>query len=227
VKKLIVILVILTITLAGCVEFEGKPKESGQAEIQQSSENQTEAKESNEGQPEPQQVSEDPIDSDPASKDKDTIDDGTASQAVSSDEEAKTPLETKHFDALWSCQLSIDQSQLVVNGKQYKSGIVYTGKDGFSTMGGFVIPEGRFQKFGGIVCLEDNDKTTEEVTVKIKEKDEQGVVIKEIKVKNGEAIPFEIDISQLESLYVQNLIYDRVPKNTQPDKMLIADPYFK
>lgn len=148
-------------------------------------------------------------------------------QTIYLGEKGKTPLEGKHFEHLWSCQLSFDKSQLLVNQKQYQSGILYTGKDGFSEMGGFVLPNGKFQKFGGIVCLEDNDNTTEEVTIKIREKDYQGRILKEIKVKKGESIPFEIDIPQIQTLYIQNLIYERVPKNTQPDKMVIADPYFK
>lgn len=155
------------------------------------------------------------------------VDYDPATQTIYLGEKGMTPLEGKHFEHLWSCQLSFDKSQLLVNKKQYQSGILYTGKDGFSEMGGFVLPKGQFQKFGGIVCLEDNDNTTEEVTLKIREKDYQGRVLKEIKVKKGESIPFEIEIPQIQTLYIQNLIYERVPKNTQPDKLVIAEPYFK
>ncbi|MGI6685557.1 MAG: stalk domain-containing protein [Bacillota bacterium] len=155
------------------------------------------------------------------------VDYDAPSQTVYLGEKGKTPLESKHFSHLWSCQLSFDKSQLVVNGKQYQSGILYTGKDGFNEMGGFVLPKGQFQKFGGVACLEDNDNTTDEVTIKIREKDQSGKVLKELKVKKGESIAFEIDIPKIQELYVQNLIYERVPKNTQPDIMVIADPYFK
>lgn len=155
------------------------------------------------------------------------VDYDAALQTVYLGEKGKTPLESKHFNHLWYCQLSFDKSQLLVNGKQYQSGILYTGKDGFSEMGGFILPKGQFQKFGGIACLEDNDNTTDEVTIKIKEKDQSGKVLKELKVKKGESIAFEIDIPEIQELYIQNLIYDRVPKNTQPDIMVIADPYFK
>lgn len=158
------------------------------------------------------------------------VDYDAASQTVYIGEKGRTPLESKHFDHLWSCQLSFDQSQLLVNGKQYQSGILYTGKDGYAEMGGFVLPQGQFQKFGGVACLQDNvntDDPTEEVTIKIREKDQSGRVLKELKVKNGESIAFEVDIPQIQQLYVQNLIYERVPKNTHPDIMVIADPYFK
>jgi|CZCB01.1.fsa_nt_gi hypothetical protein len=149
------------------------------------------------------------------------------SQTVYLGEKGKTPLSSEHFSHLWYCQLSFDQNQLFVNGKQYQAGILYTGKDGFSEMGGFVQPKGQFQKFGGVACLEDNDGSTDEVTIKIREKDQSGKVLKELNLKNGESIAFEIDIPQIEELYIQNLIYERVPKNTQPDVMVIADPYFK
>lgn len=155
------------------------------------------------------------------------VDYDAVTQTVFLGERGKTPLESRHFSHLWYCQLSYDKSQLFVNGKQYQSGILYTGKDGFSEMGGFVLPKGQFQKFGGVACLEDNDNTTDEVIIKIREKDQSGKVLKELKVKKGESIPFEIDIPKMQELYVQNLIYERVPKNTQPDIMVIADPYFK
>ncbi|MGI5921143.1 MAG: stalk domain-containing protein [Syntrophomonadaceae bacterium] len=155
------------------------------------------------------------------------VDYDPATQTVFLGEKGKTPLESRHFSHLWSCQLTYDKSQLFVNGKQYQSGILYTGKDGFYEMGGFVLPKGQFQKFGGVACLEDNDNTTDEVTIKIREKDQSGKVLKELKVKKGESIAFEIDIPKIQELYIQNLIYERVPKNTQPDIMVIADPYFK
>lgn len=155
------------------------------------------------------------------------VDYDSKTQTVYLGERDKTPLETKHFEGLWSCQLTFDEGQLMINDEQYKSGILYTGKDGFYEMGGFVRPMGQFQKFGGVACMEDNDNTTEEVILKIREKDQGGKVLKEIQVKKGESIAFEIDISGIETIYIQNLIYDRVPKNTQPDKMAIADPYFK
>jgi len=155
------------------------------------------------------------------------VDYDASSQTVYLGEKGKTPLSSEHFSHHWYCQLSFDQSQLFVNGKQYQSGILYTGKDGFSEMGGFVYPKGQFQKFGGVACLEDNDGTTDEVTIKIREKDQSGKVLKELNVKKGESIAFEIDIPEIQQLYIQNLIYERVPKNTQPDIMVIADPYFK
>ena len=155
------------------------------------------------------------------------VDYDAATQTVYLGEKGKIPLEGKHFDHLWSCQLSFDQSQLFVNGKQYQSGILYTGNDGYKEMGGFVLPKGQFQKFGGVACLQDDDNTTDEVTIKIREKDQSGKVLKELKVKKGQSIPFEIDIANIQELYIQNLIYERVPKNTQPDIMVIADPYFK
>jgi hypothetical protein len=155
------------------------------------------------------------------------VDYDASSQTVYLGEKGKTPLSSEHFSHLWYCQLSFDESQLFVNGKQYRSGILYTGKDGFSEMGGFVQPKGQFQKFGGVACLEDNDGTTDEVTIKIREKDQSGKVLKELNVKKGESIAFEIDIPEIQQLYIQNLIYERVPKNTQPDIMVIADPYFK
>ncbi|HOM43676.1 MAG TPA: hypothetical protein PK481_09095, partial [Bacillota bacterium] len=59
------------------------------------------------------------------------------------------------------------------------------------------------------------------------EKDYEGKVLKELVVHKGESIPFEIDIPNIKTLYIQNLVYDRVPKSTNPDQMLIAEPYFK
>ncbi|MGI6605839.1 MAG: hypothetical protein ACOX2X_02170 [Peptococcia bacterium] len=38
-----------------------------------------------------------------------------------------------------------------------------------------MLPQGQFQKFGGVACLQDNvntDDPTEEVTIKIREKDQ-------------------------------------------------------
>ena len=117
------------------------------------------------------------------------VDYDAPSQTVYLGEKGKTPLSSEHFSHLWYCQLSFDQSQLFVNGKQYQSGILYTGKDGFSEMGGFVQPKGQFQKFGGVACLEDNDGTTDEVTIKIREKDQSGKVLKELNVKRANPLP--------------------------------------
>jgi len=75
--------------------------------------------------------------------------------------------------------------------------------------------------------MEDLDNTTDEVTIKIRENDYQGKVLKELVIKKGESIPFEIDIPKIKTLYIQNLVSDRVPKSTNPDIMMIAEPYFK
>ncbi|MCQ1530523.1 hypothetical protein [Lutispora saccharofermentans] len=75
--------------------------------------------------------------------------------------------------------------------------------------------------------MEDVDGATDEVIIKIREDDCQGKVLKEITIKKGESIPFEIDIPQIKTLYIQNLVSDHVPKSTNPDKMMIAEPYFK
>jgi hypothetical protein len=158
------------------------------------------------------------------------------SVAVDYDSETKTvylgereriPLEGKDYMKNYTSQFSTDKDQLLVNGKQYEWGIVYTGTDGYYEYSGFIYPNGKYQKFGGVACFEDQDDSTDEVIIKIRENDYQGKVLKEITVKKGESIPFEIDIPKLKTLYVQNLIYDRVPKSTNPDIMMIAEPYFK
>lgn len=142
-------------------------------------------------------------------------------------ERDRIPLDGKDFMKNYTSQFSIDESQLVVNGKQYKCGIVYTGTAGYYEFSGFVYPNEKYQKFGGVACMEDEDGSTDEVIIKIRENDYQGKVLKEITVKKGESIPFEINIPKLKTLYIQNLVSDRVPKSTDPDKMMIADPYFK
>lgn len=142
-------------------------------------------------------------------------------------ERSVTPLISGDYEHLWSSMFTTDQALLTINDKKYTSGIVYTGKDGSYEYSGFVYPDGDYQKFGGIACMKDSDGTTQEVVIKIREKDYQGRVLKEITLKSGESIPFEIDIPHIETLYIQNLVTDRVPKNTHPDSMMIADPYFK
>jgi hypothetical protein len=127
----------------------------------------------------------------------------------------------------YPCQFTTDQSLLMVNDVQYKSGIVYTGTDGYYEYSGFVYPNGKYQKFGGVACMEDNDGSTEEVIIKIRENDYQGEVLKEITLESGESIPFEIDIPGVKTLYFQNLVSDRTPKSTNPDIMMIAEPYFQ
>jgi hypothetical protein len=142
-------------------------------------------------------------------------------------ERGKTPLTGKDFMKNYTCQFTTDQSLLMVNDVQYKSGIVYTGTDGYYEYSGFVYPNGKYQKFGGVACMEDNDGSTEEVIIKIRENDYQGEVLKEITLESGESIPFEIDIPGVKTLYFQNLVSDRTPKSTNPDIMMIAEPYFQ
>lgn len=142
-------------------------------------------------------------------------------------ERDRIPVEGKDYANNYTSQYSIDKSQLIVNGKEYNWGIVYTGTGDYYEFSGFINPNGKYQKFGGIVCMEDFDNSTDEVTIKIREKDYEGKVLKEITAKKGESIPFEIDIPEIKTLYIQNLIYDRVPKSTNPDIMMIAEPYFK
>lgn len=142
-------------------------------------------------------------------------------------EKDRIPVEGKDYVNNYTSQYSIDKNQLIVNGKEYKWGIVYTGTAGYYEFSGFVHPNGNYQKFGGVACMEDLDNTTDEVTIKIRENDYQGKVLKELVVKKGESIPFEIDIPKIKTIYIQNLVSDRVPKSTNPDIMMIAEPYFK
>jgi hypothetical protein len=143
-------------------------------------------------------------------------------------EKDRIPLVGEDFENLWTSQFSENKSSLLVNGKQYNWGIVFTGKEsGIYEFSGFVYPKAKYQKFGGIVCMDDTDGSTEEVVVRIRENDYEGRVLKEITVKKGESIPFEIDIANIKTLYIQNLVIDRTPKNTNPDILMIAEPYFK
>lgn len=141
-------------------------------------------------------------------------------------ERGKTPLKGADFEKHYTSQFTTDQNLLLVNDIQYRSGIVYTGTDGYYEFSGFVYPNGKYQKFGGVACMEDNDGSTEQVIIRIHENDYEGRVIKEITINSGESIPFEIDIPQIKTLYIRNLVYDRTPKSTNPDIMMIADPYF-
>lgn len=143
-------------------------------------------------------------------------------------ERDRIPLVGEDFEKLWTSQFSIEKSNLLVNNKQYGWGIVFTGKEGQGNYeySGFVYPKAKYQKFGGVACMEDAN-STEEIIIKIRENDYQGKVLKEMKVKKGESIPFEIDIANIKTLYIQNLVTDRTPKNTNPDIMMIAEPYFK
>lgn len=142
-------------------------------------------------------------------------------------ERDRIPVEGKDYENNYTSQYSTDLSQLAANGKEYKWGIVYTGKAGYYEFSGFVYPNGNYQKFGGVACMEDIDNSTNEVIIKIRENDYQGRVLKQLTVKKGESIPFEIDIPEIKTIYIQNLVSDRDPKSTNPDIMMIAEPYFK
>lgn len=142
-------------------------------------------------------------------------------------EKERIPLKGEDYEKMYTSQFSVDKAQLMVNGKQYEWGIVYTGTAGSYEYSGFIYPRGRYQKFCGVACMEDTDNSTDEVIIKIRENDYQGKVLKELTVKKGESIPFEIDIPGVKTLYIQNLVSDRVPKSTNPDKMIIGEPYFK
>lgn len=141
-------------------------------------------------------------------------------------ESGKTPLTEKDFMGVWGIQLTTDKSMLLVNDKQYDSGIVYTGTASGIEYGGVVYSKGAYQKFGGVACFRDTDDSPSEITIRIMEKDHSGTVLKVITLKSGESVPFEIDIPQIESLYIRNTPTDRVPTSTIPDIMMIADPYF-
>lgn len=141
-------------------------------------------------------------------------------------ERGKTPLKGADFVKNYTCQFTTDKSLLKVNDVQYQSGIVYTGTEGSYEYSGFIYPNGKYQKFGGVACMEDNDNSTDEVIIKIRENDYEGNVLKEITLENGESVSFEIDIPNVKTLYIQNLVSDRTPKSTNPDVMMIADPYF-
>jgi len=155
------------------------------------------------------------------------VDYDAATKTIYLGERDRIPLLGTDFAKNYTCQFSEELNQLFVNGEQYEWGIVYTGTDGYYEFSGFVYPNGKYQIFGGIACLEDLDGEPEEVIIKIREDDYQGRVLKEITVHKGESIPFEIEIPQIKTLYIQNLVSDRVPKSTNPDKMMIAEPYFK
>lgn len=139
----------------------------------------------------------------------------------------KTPLKSGDFEKNYTCQFTTDKELLMVNDKQYQSGIVYTGTEGYYEYSGFVFPKGKYQKFGGVASMEDNDNSTDQVIIKIRENDYQGRVLKQITLENGESISFEIDIPQIKTIYIQNLVSDRTPKSTNPDQMIIGDPYFR
>ncbi len=137
------------------------------------------------------------------------------------------PLTSADYSHFGPSQLTVDKGMLLINNKQYQSGIIFTGKSGIDFFTGTVKPEGRYQKFGGVACLEDSDNSPSEVTIKIRDKDSFGMVLKELTVKNGESVSFEIEIPGLAKLYIQNEYKDRVPQETCPEKMGIYDPYFK
>lgn len=155
------------------------------------------------------------------------VDYDAANRIIYLGEKDRVPLEGKDFMKNYTCQFSVEKDQLLVNGKQYQWGIVYTGTEGYYEYSGFVYPNGKYQKFGGVACMNDMDNSTDEVTIRIRDKDYEGTVLKELTIKKGESIPFEIDIPGIKTLYIQNLVYDRVPKNTNPEQMMIAEPYFK
>jgi hypothetical protein len=142
-------------------------------------------------------------------------------------ERGRIPLTGEDYEKMYTSQFTTDKSLLLVNDKQYSSGIVYTGTAGSYEYSGFIYPNGQYQKFGGVACFQDDDGSTSEVIIKIRENDYQGNVLKEITLHSGETVAFEIDIPQVETLYIQNLTTDRVPKSTNPDIMMIAEPYFK
>lgn len=142
-------------------------------------------------------------------------------------ERDRTPLVSEDYENLFTSQFTTDQTLLLVNGIQYKSGIVYTGTEGYYEFSGFIYPKGKYQKFGGVACFQDNDGSTEEVVIRIRENNFEGRVLEEITLKNGQSVAFEIDIPLIETLYIQNLTTGRTPKHTNPDIMMIAEPYFK
>lgn len=148
-------------------------------------------------------------------------------QIVYLGEKGRIPLASIDYAQFGPSQLTIDKDLLFINNKQYQSGIIFTGTTGINFYTGTVKPEGRYQKFGGVACLQDSDNSPSEVTIKIREKDAFGMVLKELKVKNGESVSFEIDIPGLTKIYLQNEYKDRVPEQTCPENMGIFDPYFK
>ena len=116
-------------------------------------------------------------------------------------ERGKIPLTGNDFEKNYTCQFTTDANLLLVNGVQYKSGIVYTGTAGYYEYSGFVRPNGKYQKFGGIACMEDKDGSTDQVIIKIRENNYEGRVLKEISLEKGASIPFEIDIPGINTLY--------------------------
>jgi len=155
------------------------------------------------------------------------VDYDSATQTIYLGEKGRIPVAGTDFKKNYTCQFSVDTSQLFVNNQQYQWGIVYTGTDGNYEYSCFVCPNGEYQKFGGTACFQDLDNSTEEVIIKIRDTDYQGTVLKEITLKKGDSTAFEIDIPGVKTLYIQNLVSDRVPKSSNPDRLVIAEPYFK
>lgn len=142
-------------------------------------------------------------------------------------ERNKTVVNKEVFMNMWSSQYSVSQNELMANNVSYDYGIVFNGNNEYAEFSFFIYPDAKHQKFGGTMCFEELDNSTDEVIIKIRENDHNGKVLKEFNVSKGDSIDFELDIANVKTLYIQNLVNDRVPKNTCPDKLLLAEPYFK
>ena len=138
------------------------------------------------------------------------------------------------YEDRFNSEYTTDEDILNINGDKGEYGIVFrkdfgdSGSDsaGYINYAAIVKPYGAYQKFGGAIHLE-NDTNADEVLFKFYENYARETLIKEIRVKRGERVDFEIDIPGVQSIYIYQRSEDRIEKYSDPVKMVIMEPYFK
>ncbi|AHM57022.1 hypothetical protein EAL2_c17270 [Peptoclostridium acidaminophilum DSM 3953] len=131
-------------------------------------------------------------------------------------------------------EFTSDKELLTLGGNSSDYGIIFRRdygdfgdyEGGYVNYAAVVKPGGNHTKFGGTIRMENNTNA-EKVLFKFYENYVEDRLIKEIEVKRGEDVQFEIDISSVDKLYIYQRSEDRLEKFSDPVKMIIAEPYFK
>lgn len=145
-----------------------------------------------------------------------------------------TPIKASDYEDRFYSEFTSDKELLTLNGKGSDNGIIFRRdygdfgdyEGGYVNYAAIVKPGGGYTKFGGTIRMENNTNA-EKVLFKFYENYVEDRLIKEIEVKRGEDVQFEIDISGVDKLFIYQRSEDRLEKFSDPVKMVIAEPYFK
>jgi hypothetical protein len=127
-------------------------------------------------------------------------------------------LSNSNFKGLYSwINFTSDADILYTPNKVFKKGIYTAPDDKLKNMQCYVYPKGKYTKFGGELYAEGSD-----VNLKLYNNNWNGEVLKEIKVPAGQIINFEVNITNLQTIYIgsDNAVQDKY-------KLVLGDPYFK